>query len=122
VQSIFGPTVATVQGGTRETPSRAVPVGSSRIQLTLSRENWPATGIDLGFLLSFDGGQNYVLKPGLTHIAQATADPKRPGVITPAILSVGWNLDNPQDVPTDAKIQTVNPSGNFQSTVTLEVT
>lgn len=117
MQSIFGPTAVTIQAGLRETPAAVVPGGATRIQLTVTRDNWPAAGVDVGFLLSFDGGTNYVSR-NLVHIGQAIADPKRPGVITAAVLSVGWS--SPQ--PTHAKLQTNNPAANFAATATLEVT
>lgn len=113
---IFGPQAVTIQGGVRETAAAEIPNGASRVDLTLTRENWPVGGILLGFMLSYDGGNGYEMVNNV-GIAPGVATPKAPGVIPPAKLGFGWSTR----IPTHAKIRTDNLAGNFTSTATIEV-
>ena len=113
---IFGPEVVRIRGGVRETPARPVPADAIRVDITLSRENWPVFGIELAMLVSYDGGQTYQL-----HATPVQIDPHIPTVKeptpTPAGISFGFT---PERRPTHAKIYTNNPGAQFETTVTLQ--
>ncbi len=48
-----------VPSGTFNTPAQVVAADLRRITLRMSRENWPAAGVQIAILLSFDGGATY---------------------------------------------------------------
>jgi hypothetical protein len=114
--TVFGPTQVLIRAGVRETPAAAVPADVTALTLSMSRENWPAAGMDIEILVSFDGGVNFQ-SPGPTHIAPFVASPREP-VPTPASIGVGWNQDVHQ--ATHVKARSTNPGGNFQSTVKID--
>lgn len=117
--TVFGPQAVLIRGGTRETAAVAVPAGVTRLTLTLSRENWPAAGVDIEIMKSFDGGVTWE-SPGPTHIGPFVPDPPKNTdvLLNPASISVGWNEAVRQ--ATHVKAHTNNPAGNFTSTVTIE--
>ncbi len=106
----------TIQSGVNRTPSAAVPAGSSRCDITMTRANWPAAGVSITILLTYDG-TNYVPVAPPNIIGPGSVDPKT-GVIPPAAIGFGWGHD-PQ--PLRALIETDNPSGNFSTQVTISV-
>lgn len=108
-----------VRSGQRETAASALPSDVQNVTLTMTTENWPVGGIDLGFLLSFDGGQTFVAsKTPPYHIDKPVPNPREPLVQPPAIIGFGWGEE--QTEPTHVKAWTNNPSSQFQTDVTIE--
>lgn len=123
-RTIFGPQQIVAQGGPRDTPvvSIATVLGVDAPRLTaltlrMSRESWPAAGVDIEILVSFNGGLSYE-SPGPSHIAPFVADAKHTNVLDyPASIGRGWNQAQRQ--ATHVKARTNNTGGNFQTTVTI---
>lgn len=116
---VFGPDAVTIRSNIRETPARPVPAGVTRINVKMSRENWPAAGMNIELLVSYDGGTVFE-SPGPTHIAPFVPEPPRYTNVLeyPASIGVGWNQEIRQ--ATHVKARTNNPGSNFQSTITIE--
>jgi hypothetical protein len=115
---ILGPSTVSIRKGTFEYGPSAVPVNVTAMNATLSRENWPAGGIDIELLVSFDNAQTWV-SPGPTHISPFVPDIKHTDVLKyPAQIGVGWNQEERQ--ATHVKARTINPGSAFQSTITIE--
>ena len=115
-QTVFGPQTVTIRRNTQEYGPAPIDPATTTIAVYLSRENWPAAGVDIQLLVSFDNGQTWE-GAGFSHIPPHIPDPKEP-TPTPASITVGWNQEIRQ--ATHAKAITVNPSGNFQSVVRID--
>lgn len=114
---LFGPQVLTIAAGESDYGPAVVPPGTTSVSIKLSRENWPADGVQIELLLSFDGGLSYQ-SPGPTQIAAFVPTAKQPDPLSsPAIIGRGWNEVNEQ--ATHAKVHVINPASSFQSTVTI---
>jgi len=109
-----------IPAGLDETPAFAIPAQFNAIQLTMTRDNWPAAGCDIGIAVSPDGGQTW--EWFRQHIAPFVPTAKNPNVAdAPAKLGYAWNPDNPNVAkPTHIKAQTDSPD-SFRTDITIEV-
>jgi hypothetical protein len=107
---------ASIQAGVTTSPAGAVPANANSANVRMSRENWPAVGVDIEVLLSYDNGITYAPTAAPTHIAPFVATPKQP-TVTDAIIGVGWSSTLR---PTHAKLRSTSPSA-FTSTIIIEV-
>lgn len=79
----------------------------------MSRENWPAAGVEITLWLSYDGGQSWRVATR-AQIAPGTTSAKDP-VLRDAVIGMGWSGTK----PTHAKASAVSPS-IYTSNVTIE--
>ena len=96
-----------------------IPKRSESAHVMLTRDNWPAEGVDMAIEYSFDYGRTWVPCIGLTHIDPGVFDPKL-GAIPKAGVGCGWNPDVGQQ-PTRGRLRTISPSA-FRTDISLEYT
>jgi hypothetical protein len=125
--ALFGPQPVTVPVAPftfpvngRAVPPRAQQLGS--LTVYLSRENWPAEGVELGIMASFDGGSNYIYVSGPQIVPPFVPTPKQPDVSqSPAFLSFAWGPGSPRQNPTHVKIVGDNlGAASFQATAQID--
>lgn len=113
---VFGPQQVSIPKNSFTTVARPVPVSVTALGITLSRENWPATGIDVDLQVSYNNQATWE-SPGPTHLGPPIPNPNHPG-ITDAGIGVGWNQELRQ--ATHVRATTTNLSGAaFLSTLTI---
>ncbi len=95
-----------------------LPNRASFAEVSLSRDNWPAAGVDVSIELTFDAGQSWVLCARPTHIDHANIDPKT-GVIAPGKIGCGWNPDR-FNRPDAGRLRIVNPDLSFISDIEVD--
>lgn len=105
-----------IVAGTRTSPAAAIAADMSEVDVSLSRENWPAAGCTLSLQFSFDGGNSWVTKVGPTQIGPFVATPKQASS-TPARIGWTWNHDV-FGQPTHARGQIATPQ-TFTTDITL---
>ncbi len=108
----------TLPNGDNPLPANGINIPNRAIfaEVILTRDNWPVDGVDLSIEVSFDGGANWVVCAGPTHIAQGTFNPKL-GKIPDANIGCGWNADRQH--PDTGRMRTNNPDAGFTSDVTV---
>ncbi len=99
--------------GVNETPVAAVPEGISRVNLRMSRAQWPAEGATITIFVSYDDQKSWVvanrvfIEPGET----SAKDP----VLADAVIGFGWG----KKAPTHIKAGSDSPV-QFRSNIVIE--
>lgn len=102
-----------VPAGVDETPGVAVPQGLRWVNLHLRRENWPAAGVTITLLVSYDNQQSWNIANS-SLIAPGTTSAKDP-VLRDAVIGMGWG----SRAPTHAKAGSSSPS-TFRTDLMIE--
>lgn len=104
-----------IKSGVTTSQAVVLPAGLNSLDVSMSRENWPAVGADVSLLASFDGGTTYQTVAGPVHIAPFVATPKQT-TPTPAAIGFSWS----GTPPTHAKgVINSTQSQAFTSTISL---
>jgi hypothetical protein len=89
--TIFGTfSNVSIRNGTTESPAASVPAQYTSADICFSRSNWPAAGVPIEIIASFDGGTNYISVCGPMQIAAFVATAKQP-TATDAKIGYGWS-------------------------------
>jgi hypothetical protein len=105
-----------VPSGTFTSPAGAVAADAIGLNLRMSRENWPAAGVTIALLMSFDGGSTY--PQVYSNVIAAWVDDgtgKHP--LSDAVIGLGWGETQPK--PDHVKAQSVSGTA-YVSTITVE--
>lgn len=106
-----------IRQGQFETPDITIPSDVNGLHITLSRENWPAAGVTIGFGVSTDAGQTW--KWADTFIAAFVPSVKVPNVAdSPAHLFYAWNPNIESRRANRVKVRTDSPAA-FRSEVAV---
>lgn len=100
--------------GVFTSPAAAVAADVRGLSLRMSRNNWPAAGVTIALLLSFDGGNTFP-KSDAVSIAAWVNDGTGKHPLSDAVIGWGWNTAQ----PTHVKAQTTSPQA-FSTTITIE--
>lgn len=108
----------TVPVGTSHLAPRAIPAGTrfSFVDVTATRDNWPAQGVTVSAWFSYDNGNTYQ-KVAEQFVPAPTGVNPKTGTIDPMAFGFGWSRD-PQ--PTHAYVGAVSPS-RFNTHLTVTV-
>lgn len=96
-----------------------IPKRSSSARVMLTRDNWPAEGVDLTIEYTRDFHE-WTTCIGPVHIDQGVFDPKL-GAIPKAGIGCGWNPDIGIQ-PARGRLRTSNPGSQFRSDIVVEFT
>jgi hypothetical protein len=92
--------------GTFTSPALPLPsnLTTNEVDISITAENWPAAGVDVSLLASFDGGQTYVTVFGPQTMPPPMKD--KAGVLPPVRVGFSWGAQ----VPTHLKGRTTSPA------------
>jgi hypothetical protein len=93
--------------GAFTSPALTVPANltTNEIDISISAENWPAGGVDVSLLASFDGGTTYVTVFGPQTMQKPLVD--KAGVLPPVRVGYSWGSSAK---PTHMKGQANSPA------------